>query len=67
MSGVGSKDPHDRSARIQKHDDDDDEDPMDKMLKKAGCLEKHYEVQECMVEHKDWRQCQGQVQCKYAH
>ena len=25
------------------------------MLEKAGCLEQHYKVQDCMVEHQDWR------------
>ena len=57
MSDLVGKDPHKRAA---KHDDDED-DPVDKMLKKAGCLEKHYKVQECMVEHKDWRQCKAEV------
>ena len=57
MSDSVEKDPHNRAA---KHDDDED-DPVDKMLKKAGCLEKHYKVQECMVEHKDWRQCKAEV------
>ena len=28
------------------------------MLEKAGCLELHYKVQDCMVDHKDWRKCQ---------
>ena len=32
------------------------------MLKKAGCLEKHYNVQACMMEHKDWRKCKGEVE-----
>lgn len=32
------------------------------MLKKAGCLEAHYAVQDCIVTHKDWRICQPQVQ-----
>ena len=31
---------------------------MDKLLKKSGCGEAHYLVQECMVEHQDWRKCQ---------
>jgi len=28
------------------------------MLQKAGCLDHHYKVQDCMVESKDWRKCQ---------
>ena len=58
MSDVKGKNPHNRSA---KHDDDDEDDPVDKMLKKAGCLEQHYKVQECMVEYSDWRQCKSVV------
>ena len=57
MSNVSGKDPHNRAAKP----DEDEDDPVDKMLKKAGCLEKHYKVQECMVEHKDWRQCKTVV------
>lgn len=41
---------------------DDDDDPVEKMLKKTGCLELHYAVQECVAETRDWRQCQKQVQ-----
>ena len=33
---------HDRSRKI---DDDDEEDPVENMMKKTGCLEKHYIVQ----------------------
>ena len=32
---------HDRSRKI----DDDEEDPVENMMKKTGCLEKHYIVQ----------------------
>ncbi len=28
------------------------------LLTKSGCAEQHYLVQECMVEHRDWRRCQ---------
>ena len=27
----------------------------------VGCLQQHYDVQECMGEHRDWRLCQDQV------
>ncbi|KAL3874988.1 hypothetical protein ACJMK2_037933 [Sinanodonta woodiana] len=46
--------------RTQPNDDEDD--PVEKMLKKSGCLELHYAVQECIADKKDWRQCQGEVQ-----
>lgn len=39
----------------------DDEDLVDKLLKKTGCTELHYKVQECIAEKRDWRQCQEEV------
>jgi len=51
---------HDRSVPDEGAEDSDD--PVDCMLRKAGCLELHYNVQSCMSEHKDWRQCQGAVE-----
>ena len=47
---------HDRKLREQKLEEE--EDLVDKLLKKSGCTEEHYLVQECMVEHQDWRKCQ---------
>ncbi|CAG0885677.1 unnamed protein product [Cyprideis torosa] len=38
-----------------------DDDPVEKMLTKAGCLNQHYAIQECMAEYKDWRKCQKEV------
>ncbi|KAG6465750.1 cytochrome c oxidase assembly factor 4 homolog, mitochondrial [Manduca sexta] len=40
---------------------DGDDDPVESMLKKTGCLELHYKVQECIAETKDWRKCQDVV------
>ncbi|XP_066998454.1 cytochrome c oxidase assembly factor 4 homolog, mitochondrial [Anabrus simplex] len=40
---------------------DDDEDPVEKILKNTGCIELHYKVQECIAETQDWRKCQNQV------
>ncbi|XP_077275815.1 uncharacterized protein LOC143904774 [Temnothorax americanus] len=37
------------------------EDPVEQMLKKTGCIELHYQVQECIAEHQDWRKCQNEV------
>lgn len=37
------------------------EDPVERMLKKTGCMELHYQVQECIAEHQDWRKCQDKV------
>ncbi|XP_068187642.1 cytochrome c oxidase assembly factor 4 homolog, mitochondrial isoform X1 [Antennarius striatus] len=54
-----SPSPHDRS---RKQDNDDEDDPVDRMISRTGCAELHYAVQECMAEHQDWRACQSQVQ-----
>ncbi|KAM3958642.1 uncharacterized protein ACR2FA_007286 [Aphomia sociella] len=40
---------------------DGDDDPVESMLKRTGCLELHYKVQECIATTKDWRMCQSQV------
>lgn len=40
---------------------EDDLDLVDKMLKKSGCANLHYKVQECIAETRDWRKCQSQV------
>ena len=36
---------------------DEEEDPVISQLSKMGCLEKHYNVQDCYFETKDWRKC----------
>ncbi|XP_059044935.1 cytochrome c oxidase assembly factor 4 homolog, mitochondrial [Achroia grisella] len=40
---------------------DADDDPVESMLKRTGCLELHYKVQECIATTKDWRKCQSEV------
>lgn len=42
-------------SRIQVNEDID---AVENMLKKTGCIELHHKVQECIVEHQDWRKCQ---------
>ncbi|XP_020293369.1 cytochrome c oxidase assembly factor 4 homolog, mitochondrial [Pseudomyrmex gracilis] len=37
------------------------EDTVERMLKKTGCMELHYQVQNCIAEHQDWRKCQDEV------
>jgi len=49
---------HDRTVVPSKEEDDD---PVEAMLRKAGCLEQHYSVQFCMADNKDWRKCQDVV------
>ena len=56
-----SGDPHNRTKHLEKSNDDEEEDPVEKMLDKAGCAKEHYAVQECMAETKDWRKCQDHV------
>lgn len=41
---------------------DNDIDPVENMLKKTGCIELHYKVQECIASKQDWRKCQSEVQ-----
>ncbi|KAJ3663505.1 hypothetical protein Zmor_007760 [Zophobas morio] len=36
-------------------------DPVEEMLRKTGCINHHYKVQECIAETQDWRQCKKQV------
>ena len=48
-------------SRVIKSDDDDELDPIEQMMKRTGCLELHYKVQECIAETKDWRKCQKEV------
>ncbi|CAG9856144.1 unnamed protein product [Phyllotreta striolata] len=36
-------------------------DPVEEMLKKTGCINLHYVVQDCISETKDWRKCQDKV------
>ncbi|XP_073988349.1 uncharacterized protein [Rhodnius prolixus] len=42
-------------------DNEEDVDPVEKLLKQTGCLNLHYKVQECIAEKKDWRKCQDEV------
>jgi len=44
-------DPHNRARQVKKNEDDD-EDPVDKMMEKIGCGEQHYQVQLCMMENR---------------
>ncbi|XP_032680118.1 cytochrome c oxidase assembly factor 4 homolog, mitochondrial [Odontomachus brunneus] len=58
-------------ASSNKNLENEIEDPVEQMLKKTGCIELHYQVQECIAEHQDWRKCQDQVkkfrQCMAEH
>ncbi len=58
-------DPHNRLRKKTDPENDDDEEeedsPAERMLRKAGCLDLHYAVQDCMAENKDWRKCKEHV------
>lgn len=56
MSAAGMA--HDRTRKPQSGEE---EDPVESMIGKTGCLKLHYAVQECMGENQDWRKCQAQV------
>jgi len=56
MCEVPSSNPHERKLQEQKAEEELD--LVDKLLQKSGCEDAHYKVQECMVEHQDWRKCQ---------
>lgn len=65
-SSSSSTDPHGRSRQrppglSPEVDDEAEDDPVDRALRKAGCAEAHYAVQDCMVTHRDWRRCQDLV------
>jgi cytochrome c oxidase assembly factor 4 len=62
-SGPGRAQGHGHGGiqKITKEEDDLD-DPVERMLKSQGCLEKHYDVQRCIAETKDWRKCQHVVE-----
>ncbi|XP_073844259.1 uncharacterized protein [Musca autumnalis] len=38
-----------------------DQDPVELMLQKTGCINLHHKVQECIAETGDWRRCQDIV------
>ncbi|XP_054067718.1 cytochrome c oxidase assembly factor 4 homolog, mitochondrial [Rissa tridactyla] len=42
-------------------EDEDEEDPVDAMISRTGCMAQHRELQECMAARQDWRHCQPQV------
>ncbi|CAH2005706.1 unnamed protein product [Acanthoscelides obtectus] len=46
---------------ISNHGNQEISDPVEQMLKKTGCIELHYKVQECIAETRDWRKCQDSV------
>ncbi|KAM9321462.1 cytochrome c oxidase assembly factor 4 homolog, mitochondrial [Gastrophryne carolinensis] len=50
--------PHDRTRKAEQ----DEEDPVERMIGRTGCTPFHYAVMDCMAEHQDWRKCQPQVQ-----
>jgi cytochrome c oxidase assembly factor 4 len=63
---MSSSEHHKRTKRVNECeitlvDNENQEDPVIKNLTKIGCLEKHYAVQDCYFETKDWRKCTKEV------
>lgn len=56
MCEVPPATPHDR--KVKPGEEEEGEDLVDQLIEKTGCSQEHYLVQECMVEHQDWRKCQ---------
>ncbi|NWV00826.1 COA4 factor, partial [Upupa epops] len=50
---------HNRSH--QPVEEEEDEDPVDAMIARTGCLVQHRQLQDCMAEWQDWRHCQAQL------
>ncbi|CAJ0582584.1 unnamed protein product, partial [Mesorhabditis spiculigera] len=41
--------------------DKNEEDRVEKLIKKSGCWDGHIAVVDCMGDKRDWRQCQEQL------
>ncbi|XP_071616375.1 cytochrome c oxidase assembly factor 4 homolog, mitochondrial isoform X2 [Heliangelus exortis] len=48
-------------SRLEEAGAEDAEDPLDSIISQSGCREQHQELQLCMAERKDWRQCQNHL------
>ena len=48
-------------AKPDQNQEAEEEDRVDAAIRKTGCSNENYAVQDCMFEHKDWRKCQKQV------
>nr|XP_033804684.1 cytochrome c oxidase assembly factor 4 homolog, mitochondrial isoform X2 [Geotrypetes seraphini]XP_033804686.1 cytochrome c oxidase assembly factor 4 homolog, mitochondrial isoform X2 [Geotrypetes seraphini]XP_033804687.1 cytochrome c oxidase assembly factor 4 homolog, mitochondrial isoform X2 [Geotrypetes seraphini] len=53
---------HNWSRKVEREEQEEEEDPLDQMIFRSGCAAFHYALQECMSEQRDWRKCQQQVQ-----
>ncbi len=64
-SSGNSSEAHKKTKRVSECEivdlNSDGVDPVIEKLTKIGCLEKHYKVQDCYFETKDWRQCTKEV------
>ncbi|UYV73534.1 hypothetical protein LAZ67_10004015 [Cordylochernes scorpioides] len=50
-----------KPVEVPKKEEEDDEDKVEKMVNKTGCLELHNNVLMCQNTHHDWRKCQKEV------
>uniref|UniRef100_A0A672VAQ9 Cytochrome c oxidase assembly factor 4 homolog n=1 Tax=Strigops habroptila TaxID=2489341 RepID=A0A672VAQ9_STRHB len=56
----GAEPGHGRS-RAAPEEDEDEEDPVDALVARTGCMAQHRALQHCMAERQDWRHCQPHV------
>jgi len=50
---------HGREVKRDQEEEEDDQ--VDSMLRKIGCLEINNNLSFCYAEHSDWRKCQAEV------
>ena len=40
----------------------EEEDPYESAIERSGCARHHHTLQDCYLEHGDWRKCQREMQ-----
>ena len=40
----------------------EEEDPYESAIERSGCARHHHALQDCYLEHGDWRKCQREMQ-----
>ncbi|NXC04247.1 COA4 factor, partial [Orthonyx spaldingii] len=49
------------TERGEAEQEEEEEDAVDAMIARTGCLEQHRRLQECMAERQDWRHCRQEL------
>ncbi|KAI8995055.1 hypothetical protein BC832DRAFT_362378 [Gaertneriomyces semiglobifer] len=61
---VPNHQPHERSPSATKgtiSSDHDEEDPYDARIRRSGCKMQHEALQNCYIDHHDWRKCREEM------